>query len=441
MKLAAMINGVAARLGIPGLYFFAFSAVWKTAPAYVGVGFALFQAFTDGVSVRGRRWDAVERITLAVAAWLALRGLLQILGVGDPALFERVTVFNDWMLALAFVPLATLPGTDPIRRTAVLWGYALAGCTVGIAEFLFARGISVLWSGERLGFHLNRPLGIGLYAGCFVIMLVGLWRYWWNAAKWRWQLRIGAIATILVYLEVLATSQNRSSFLGLAAVATPAVACRIWSMLRTGDHRLLRRSLPALVLALAIGAAVIGLNRTVLGERLNAEQNVVQAVEENGLQNAPASSITARLRMWQYALEGIRNAPWIGHGFGNLEHVMERDLDVHTAFPGQKGFDHVHNTYLQTLWSQGFIGAALWALLFAALLRDLLRCAKRNARVRAVVPTVLATIGYVAIWAFFDYRLSHPDMQFFTILSLLSLRLLSQADGAEHGEQTPLRPQ
>lgn len=441
MKLVATIRGAAARLGIPGLYFFAFSAVWKTAPAYVAVGFALFQAFADGASVRERRWDTVERIALALAVWLALRGLLQAFGVGDSALFERVTVFNDWMLVLAFAPLATLPGTDPIRRTAILWACALAGCTLGIADFLFSRGISVLWSGERLGFHLNRPLGIGLYAGCFVIMLVGLWRYWWNAPKWRWQLRIGAVAAILAYLEVLATAQNRSTFLGLTAVAALTAAYSVRSMLRIGDHHLLRRSRPALALALAIGAVVIGLNHNTLEERLSAEQDVVQAVEENGLQNAPASSITARLRMWQYALEGIRSAPWIGHGFGSLEHVMERDLDVHTAFPGQKGFDHVHNTYLQTLWSQGLVGTTLWALLLAALLRDLVRSAKQNARVRAVVPVVLATIVYTAIWAFFDYRLSHPDMQFFTILSLLSLRLLSQADATEHGEQPHLRPQ
>ena len=36
-------------------------------------------------------------------------------------------------------------------------------------------------------------------------------------------------------------------------------------------------------------------------------------------------------------------------------------------------------------------------------------------------------LGFVAVWACFDYRLSHPDMRFFSILLLLSLRLLGQA--------------
>ncbi|HMZ12170.1 MAG TPA: hypothetical protein PKW88_15755, partial [Plasticicumulans sp.] len=86
-----------------------------------------------------------------------------------------------------------------------------------------------------------------------------------------------------------------------------------------------------------------------------------------------------------------------------------------------------HNSYLQTLWTQGAIGILLWALLVGLLLRDVQRAARVDPRVRAWLPAVWGALGFVAVWACFDYRLSHPDMRFFSILLLLGLRLLGTA--------------
>lgn len=47
-----------------------------------------------------------------------------------------------------------------------------------------------------------------------------------------------------------------------------------------------------------------------------------------------------------------------------------------------------------------------------------------------MVPAMWAILAFTAIWSFFDFRLSHPDMRFFTILMLLSLRLLGRSDDA-----------
>lgn len=420
------MRAAARGFGRAGLHVLAFSALWKTAPAYVALGAALLPAVTGMPDTRRRHFDGVARIALALAAYLALRAGLQAFGIGDPALFDRSEVLVDWMLPLAFAPLLLASLTDPVRQTTTLWLCALAGCTVGIVSFLAARGIDVLWSGERLGFHLKRPLGIGLYAGCFVILLVGTWRRWWHAARWRVAASLGAIGSIVLYLEVLISAQNRSTFLGLAAALVVGIAFAFLA----GSQR--RRGLPLLALALASGVAILGLNRGVLEQRLTAEQDVVQTIRSSGLDAAPPSSITARLHMWRYAAEGIRNAPLLGNGFGNLRQAMERDLDVRTIFPEQAGYDHVHNTYLQTLWSQGLIGAGLWGALIAALLRDVVRAARHDPRVQELLPTIIATSVFIAIWAFFDYRLSHPDMQFFSILALLSLRLLGQAGRTNH---------
>src|SRR5574340_689419 len=90
-------------------------------------------------------------------------------------------------------------------------------------------------------------------------------------------------------------------------------------------------------------------------------------------------------------------------------------------------YDHFHNTYLQLLWSQGLIGVALWGALLLVLLRDVWRGAARDERVRALLPAVAGTLTLIALWACFDYRLSHVDTRMFAVLMLLSLRHLGTA--------------
>ena len=157
---------------------------------------------------------------------------------------------------------------------------------------------------------------------------------------------------------------------------------------------------------------------------------MIRAIEIFGIDGAPASSISARFHLWQYAIDGIAKAPWIGHGFGSLEEVIERDLRPRVTLPSTEVYDHVHNTYLQTLWTHGIVGTALWALLGLALLRDAIRAARRDRRIAELMPVVWGVLGFTAVWAFFDYRISHADMRFFTILLLLSLRLLGRSHAA-----------
>jgi O-antigen ligase len=429
MTNAAAMTNAATRLGPFGLYLFALAAVWKTAPGHIGIALALLAVLLPLCTAPRRAWDTVAKLSATLAGWLLVRGVLQWQGLGEPGLSDSAGVFEDWMFLLLFAPLAALPVTDRVKRAGLLWGLAMLGFTLGIADFLHLRGVQVLWSGERLGFHLAKPLGIGLYAGCFLIVVAATWRWWWNARAWRWPVRVLGLATLGLNLEVLITVQNRSTYLGLALVSSVAVGWRLWSAARTPVAGQWRSVALVGFCAILMGAALIGVNRDVVQQRLGAEQDVVQSIEAEGLERAPASSISIRLHLWRYALERFADAPLIGHGFGNLTHVVDRDLRQRVALTPDEIYDHVHNTYLQTLWTQGLLGTGLWALLILALLRDVIRAARRDARVRESMPAIWGVLGFIAVWAFFDYRLSHPDMRFFTVLLLLSLRLLGQSEG------------
>lgn len=413
--------------GLAGLALYALASVWQTAPANLGLAIALL-AVACGLR-RGLRSDAVGAATLALAVWLCVRYALQCAGVGEPGLIKPQAGFVDWLAPLTFALLATLvPATARLAWLRRLWLLAMAGCALGVLGFLVMRGPMVLWSGERLGFHLNRPLGIGLYAGVFIVVLGATARRWWMLdGAWCWPVRALGVALLGLYMQVLVSAQNRTTWLALLVVAMVAVVTAVLRRLR----RPVALSWPRLALTAAAGLLVLAAigyaNRNAFEQRIGAEQDVIETVGQAGLDAAPASSITTRLRLWRFVLARWTDAPLIGHGYGGMQDVVDARLRSQVALMEGERYDHVHNSYLQTLWTQGVIGIVLWTLLVALLLRDGIRAARVNAQVRALLPVVWGALGFVAVWACFDYRISHPDMRCFAILLLLSLRLLGQA--------------
>lgn len=416
--------------GRPALLLFALASVWQTAPANLGLGFALLAA---GFALRqhwqkGDRPDAVGYAAILLMVWLSLRIVLQGFGLADAALVRPAAGYVDWLAPLSFVLLASLMSPAHWRRwLCLLWLLALAGCTIGVLGFLLAKGPMILWSDQRLGFHLNRALGIGLYAGVFLILLVASARYWWQVASpWRWPVRVLALALILLYGQVQFSAQNRSTWLALLIVVLVALPWWGWRMRRSNALGWQRLVLLSLVIGGILVMAGIA-NRNALQARLGAEHDVVRTISETGLSSTSYSSISARLRLWQFVLTRWPDARWMGHGFGGMQETVDAFGRGIAHRPDEERFDHVHNSYLQTLWTQGVIGVALWTALIVLLLRDVHRAARFNAEVRALLPALWAALGFVALWACFDYRLSHPDMRCFSILLLLSLRLLGQA--------------
>ena len=227
---------------------------------------------------------------------------------------------------------------------------------------------------------------------------------------------------------MLLTTQNRSTYLALAIVAAGAVAIAVWRTLRNRNARPGQRRLAlGLIGALVAGLLLAG-NLDAVQQRIEAERTTIETVLTDGLDAAPAASVTVRLRLWRYVLQRFPDAPWIGHGFGDVKDIIDRDVRPVAALNEGERYDQVHNSYLQTLWGQGLIGTALWLALSLVLIRDAVRAARSDRQRQMLLPAMWAVLAFTAVWAMFDYRLSHPDMRFFSILLLLSLRLLGQRE-------------
>ncbi|MCU0833924.1 MAG: O-antigen ligase family protein [Chromatiaceae bacterium] len=413
------------RLLVLGLGVMALASVAKTAPAFIGLGIALL-AVLIGLGFGYRpRWDGVEIIVAIIALWLTTRLLLQQVGVGDPDLLRPWHDFTDWAWLLTFVALGA-GDTDPVQRVRLLWLLAMGGFALGVAGYFVAVGFEPLLAGERLGFHLRRPLGVGLYAGAFLLMVLFTAAQWWTVrGRLRFPARVLGTAMILQCFVVLVGAQNRSTWLGLAIVGAGAVIGIVARAVKT--HADPRRRLAAVLFGLLLVIGIGLLVKVPLETRTSGESQALTTLLTEGLGDAPATPITIRLRLWSFVLTQFPQAPLLGQGFGKLEEVLERELRHGAPLQQDERQDHVHSTYLQVLYGQGLIGCALWASLLLLLLRDLTRAARRAPEIRRLLPATWAVLAFTGVWALTDYRLSHPDMLFFSILLLLSLRLLGRS--------------
>ncbi len=421
------------RIAVFGLGAFALFSLFKTAPAHLGIALALPAAFIGVWQQRRFPWSAATWAAVTVALWICVRYGLQLGGgMVENGLYDQKDVFIDWLFVPIFALLAAIPCDDPVTRMRRLWLLAGLGFVVGIVGFLWSKGLPSLWSGERLRFHLDRPLGVGLYAGCLAIALIATAKHWWTVGgRYRWPLRIGGVVLAALFLQVVISTRNRSNYLGLAVLIAVALVYGVVTAMRHPQRRSSKQILAACVVGLLIALTAVGANFETITGRFVAEKAAFDTVLEQGLENAPPASITVRLRLWQYVLERFPEAPALGHGFGDLRDVIDRDLLPRGGLIEGERYDHVHNSYLQTLWTQGLVGVLLWSLLSLILIADAVRAGRHNPQVSALLPAMWGILIYTAVWAAFDYRLSHPDMRFFTILLLLSLRLLGQAGAAD----------
>lgn len=81
------------------------------------------------------------------------------------------------------------------------------------------------------------------------------------------------------------------------------------------------------------------------------------------------STLTGRDEIWEFALDRIREAPMLGHGFRAYFTAPGNDQFIKAYFKGQQ-YDQAHSSVLQTMLDLGLVG---FALLVAFVLMTLVR--------------------------------------------------------------------
>jgi O-antigen ligase len=169
----------------------------------------------------------------------------------------------------------------------------------------------------------------------------------WARRRW-W-----AVALVLGLAAVL-VSQTRG-----ALVITLWLA---WLLLR---HLWVHRPVgaPRSLAALAVALIVLGSSAWWDSDPLRlreAGQDVLMLVTEH----KPDTAVGSRLTMWSTAVQGIAQAPWMGHGILGREAAM-RELGAQHAPRIWAELSHFHNEYLNAWFDHGLpgLGAVLLTLL------------------------------------------------------------------------------
>ena len=274
---------------------------------------------------------------LVYAVWHLMLGLHEsfVWRSLDPVLPFGLTVFGVWALR-QYKPSA-----------AWFW----VGLAIGAMGAAGISGYQAINLGMRAdGFMHPIQFGnIALLFGvlCMVRALTTLQLSWSNLLMWT-GFASGVAASVF--------SRTRGGWVAVALVFA-------WVLVQAiSPWPWFKRVFAVLVLVgvVAIPTTQLGLYKVI---ELRVEQAVVEtkAYFENREQN---SSAGARLAMWQFAIQKVGDAPWLGHGKQGWIEMRDQAIAKGELHPFIANFNHVHNEYLDVLLKRGAVGLALLMLLY-----------------------------------------------------------------------------
>jgi O-antigen ligase len=168
-------------------------------------------------------------------------------------------------------------------------------------------------------------------------------------ARFRYQSRAGlwlAVATLVAILGSLSR--------------TSLAICILLVPLAWLDRRSMPRRL-GVALAIIITAGTFAYAATAFGP-LHDRFSEPDKVQLGGRVDL---SVSGRGAFWAATWASYLESPWIGHGAGSSERIVQRRLTDLQA----RNYTHPHNDYLRLLHDYGVIGAGLWLLGLLALFR------------------------------------------------------------------------
>jgi O-antigen ligase len=339
-------------------------------------------------------------VYLAMLAWL----LFSVAISTDPGLSARRLIFALLVILLA----AALP----LLATSLKRFGDLTAAVVAAVLVLSYTGLLIV---PDLAIHqptdIVEPLLAGNWRGVFGhkniagpmmvnFIFIGLYVAKARSVVLGWSI-VTASAIFLVFCEAKS-----------ATTLLPVVLIVSWAALRTRS---------ALICAALVFLPTILLNVSTIGSLyFEAIRSMNEAI-------LPDPSFTGRNDIWQFAVDNIRNRPWLGHGFGAFWETPQSVFQSLRDGSQASYASHAHNAFLDlviTVGIPGLVLALLWTLVLP--FRDMLSCKQAGS-------DLTLTTLFVRIWLFGVYTSSFEsvlfdrgDAHWFTMLvAMFGLRYLS----------------
>lgn len=363
------------RLGLFGLYLFAFFALVGPAGANLGIALMLAGLLLDR--------HARQRLVLHPLLWLAACSALVTLA-------SVATAWTDGPAGAADHAHAAIRLTKLWLFILCAWHFAASPARIGRALVLLLAGFVL----TRL-FHPDmlqtatadlRP-GYGLptlahaeYCAIGVLSLLLCLPRWWSAGL---AARIGGAGVLGLLVFWLIESQGRMAWLGLAALAPILLLARAWLADSAASRRPWLAGSVVVLLSLAAATQI-----DLVSERLAAESGDIAQIRAGEWDSIGYSSVGIRVHLFAYGMDLWLERPWLGWGPGALPALLDILPDA------QLHYQDLHNLYLDLLVRVGLLGSLPFAI---GLLLVLLAAARVVQQRRAPTDLALVLLGGIGL--------------------------------------------
>jgi len=410
-------------LGTVGLASFAFSCLFSTSGANIGLALLAGAIMLRPAPVRGLRRDPLILLAAASTAYLLLRTVWALWEMPEIRRFQ-ISQAWAWLRLWLFLAVAWWVKGD-LRQSGRLLLLALLGLLVGMALQLLTHPHMVS-SGVRTGFHL-KIIAFGLYSSTAILGLSVFAPRLLGRTELHpsFVLRVGLWLIALASLvQGLIMTQSRGAWLTAAVVIPPVTLACHWNP--DGQRRRpWRLRVPLVGIALLGCGTLVAVNLRTVTARLADEREVFAAAWRGEFQAVPSVGFGVRVHTFRFGVTKWLERPIFGWGPGATEYLISHSglpqlrhaqMVEGEWRPGPNWLDHLHNTYLEVLVRFGLVGALLMVSTIG-LLATGLWVAHREGRLPLDYCWFLTgTLGLMALWSLSDFRLLHPDWRSYWIL-------------------------
>lgn len=430
--VAGQPPGLADRLGIGGLYLYAFAALFSTAAMNLGLGAMVlatvwrWRLFWETFSRRPVFW-----LTAAFGLYVTFRALMA--GQEFPA-----TQTLQFRAAQDLITVGGLPTLIIALWTGGNWARIRRLLVLAVAGFFILLLYKLGWATVlepatgRMGLEMS-PNTLGLITSTLLLgsLLFLLWRpspHLDGSHSLLLQLGLGAIA-ILAGVSVVLTG-SRGAWLASAVIMPPTLIAALWRVRPAGQ-----RGRPLVTVLALLGLMVLlalWAGGDMLRQRISAASSASGSLLASGETSVTDESIGSRLLMWQDGTQHISERPVLGWGPGSAPMLLGQSAHLQI----QK-YPHFHNLPL-TLWiTLGAVGALLFLATQAAMILEAVHAYRDGRMAAELFFLALGGLGLFFVANFFQYRLSGTTSQYLlTLLGMIALSPLA-AHAKRTGPATP----
>lgn len=342
-------------MGLLGLVIYAFAFPFSKDLCYVGE-WMMLGAFLISLP---RIWpvmkkDPVWTAFVVLFVYLLFKGILTLVKYSGE--LDGVLGAIRWRLRFLWIFMIAWWIGGSQRSLLRILAVSLIGFFVLLATGYEPGLYSYIERGKRIDFGINAQ-HFSLYAATALCGCLLLAKDFWGDRYRSWRIFIWSFL-VFFFLVLTILAQTRATWIALIVVSIFLGVWFAWGILSRKVRIKAVYVTCGLIFFLLLSTATASLFYGSIHKRISRELVALSEMVTSDFDDIDVSTtLGKRIVMWKWAIETIREHPFIGWKIDDTSrgYLGQGDIDKRVA-----RFHHVHNSYLEILLNQGIIGLLLF---------------------------------------------------------------------------------